>query len=59
MQRMLSLADAAEAVGVSKRHIRRLVDEGQLAAYRLGPPPSRVVRVKEEDLIALFENIKG
>jgi excisionase family DNA binding protein len=58
MQRMLTFDDAAEAMNCSKRHIRRLVASGELKAYRLGPQSSRVVRVREDDLIALLEPIK-
>lgn len=45
----LTLAAAAQIVGVSIPTIRRAVASGALAAYRLGP---RLVRVRAADLDA-------
>lgn len=50
----LTLAEAAEVLGVGNRTIRRRVAEGQLRAYRIGP---RQIRVKADDLDALLTPI--
>lgn len=48
---LLSLTDAAEAVGVSPRTIRRRIADGSLRAYRVG----RVIRINPDDLAELLE----
>lgn len=58
MRKLISLDQAAEALGVSKRHVRRLVSLGELRAYNVGPVSSRVVRVCEEDVVALLRPIQ-
>ena len=44
---MLTIDDAAEQLGVSKRSLRRLISSGELPAYRVGP---QSVRIKGADL---------
>lgn len=50
----VSLAQAAEHVGVSERTIRRWIADGRLAGYRVGP---RLLRVDRAELEALFSAI--
>lgn len=45
--RYISLADAAELMGVSVRTVRRWIAQGRLTAYRGG---QRVIRVRQADL---------
>lgn len=40
--RLLSISEAAELVGVSKRTIERAIADGRLAHYRLGPALVRI-----------------
>ena len=42
----LGTADAAERLGVTVRTLYRLIDSGELPAYRFG----RVIRLKEDDI---------
>ena len=58
MRKMVSLDEAAETLGTSKRHVRRLIAVGELRAYRVGPDTSRIVRVYEEDVSALLRPIQ-
>ena len=46
--RWLSTSESSERLGVTLRTLYRLLDEGQIAAYKFG----RVIRIKEEDLDA-------
>lgn len=50
----LSVEDAAEITGLSRPTIRRHISLGNLKAYRAG----RIIRIHEEDLATLFEEIK-
>lgn len=43
----LSPAEAAEEFGVHLRTIRRMISDGRLPAYRVGP---RLIRINREDL---------
>lgn len=52
-RRYASLADAAEYVGCSERHLRRLIARGDLTGYRLG----RLIRVDLDELDALLKPI--
>lgn len=52
--RWLGTKEAAERLGVVPRTLYRLIDEGQIPAYRLG----RVFRVKESDLDAFLEKMR-
>ena len=47
MPKMLTIDDAAEELGVSKRTLRRLISSGSLPAYRVG---SQAIRIKPADL---------
>lgn len=40
----------AERLGLSPRSVRRLIDEGTLASYKIGG----AVRVSDDDLVALI-----
>jgi excisionase family DNA binding protein len=46
-RRLVSLADAAEALAVSPRTVRRYIAEGQLDAVRLG---RKTLRIKIESI---------
>ncbi len=48
---LISLAEAAQRLGLGQRTVRRLVREGRLHAVR--PAGLRVVRVRAEDVDAL------
>lgn len=50
----LSVEDAAEITGLSRPTIRRHISTGLLKAYRAG----RIIRIREDDLAAIFEEIK-
>ncbi|MFP5219955.1 MAG: helix-turn-helix domain-containing protein [Actinomycetes bacterium] len=50
MSELLSLDQAAAALGVHRNTVRRLVARGELPAVRIGP---RLVRVSSSDLKAL------
>jgi excisionase family DNA binding protein len=47
----LGTPEAAERLGITQRTLYRLIDEGQISAYKMG----RVFRVKEADLEAFLE----
>ena len=44
--RLLTVADVAERLQFSEKHVRRLIDAGEIPAVRIG----RLVRVSEDDL---------
>ncbi|MCX6470367.1 MAG: helix-turn-helix domain-containing protein [Corynebacteriales bacterium] len=50
-QRMLSLQDVAEELGVSVRSVRRWIADGRLPHVR---PSARVIRIRAEDLDAFI-----
>jgi excisionase family DNA binding protein len=50
----LSTREAARQLGVTVRTLYRLVDAGELAAYRIG----RVFRIKQTDLEAFLDNAR-
>lgn len=55
---LLSVAEVAEALGVTRVTVRRWISAGELAATKLGPhatSPLRIPRVSLENL--LLENI--
>lgn len=52
--RWLSTAEASERLGVTLRTLYRLVDEGQLPAYKIG----RVIRLKEDDIETFLETAR-
>jgi excisionase family DNA binding protein len=47
----LGTPEAAERLGITQRTLYRLIDDGQIPAYRMG----RVFRVKESDLETFLE----
>ena len=49
-RKYLSIAEAAEHVGVSTKSIRRYVSDGRLRAYRTGP---KLLRIMLSDLDAM------
>jgi excisionase family DNA binding protein len=46
-RRLISLADAADALAVSTRTVRRYIAEGQLEAVRLG---RKTIRIKVDSI---------
>jgi excisionase family DNA binding protein len=48
--KMLTLAEAADTLGVHPRTVRRMIARGDLAAVRIGP---RLLRVRAADVEAL------
>jgi excisionase family DNA binding protein len=51
----VGIVEAADYLGLSEKTIRRLIDSGQLTAYKFG---NRVLRLKLSDLDAVF-TVKG
>jgi excisionase family DNA binding protein len=56
MGQKVSLDEAAKHVGMSKRSIERLIERGQLAAYRVAD--IRAIRVDLDDLEKLLNPIE-
>ncbi|HEX2851398.1 MAG TPA: helix-turn-helix domain-containing protein [Acidimicrobiales bacterium] len=52
--RWLGTTEAAERLGVVPRTLYRMIDEGQIPAYKMG----RVLRLKESDLDAFLESTR-
>lgn len=50
----LSTADAANRLGINTRTLYRLIDDGQIAAYKFG----RVIRVQGRDVEAFIEGAR-
>jgi excisionase family DNA binding protein len=50
----LSTADAANRLGINTRTLYRLIDDGQIPAYKFG----RVIRVQAKDVAAFVESAK-
>ena len=48
----MSTAEVAHYLGVNTRTLYRMIDEGDLAAYKFG----RVIRLKEDDVLAFVEH---
>ncbi len=48
----LSTSEAARRLGITPRTLYRLIDEGQLPAYKFG----RVIRLKESELEEFIES---
>jgi len=48
----LGTPEAARRLGITQRTLYRLIDEGQIPAYKMG----RVIRVKESDLDVFLTN---
>lgn len=47
----LSTTDVRDRLGITLRTLYRLINEGQIPAYKIG----RVIRMKEEDIDAFLE----
>ena len=47
----LSTTEVRDRLGITLRTLYRLIDEGQIPAYKIG----RVIRMKEEDLDAFLQ----
>lgn len=52
--RWMSTRETSERLGVTLRTLYRFIDEGQIAAYKLG----RVIRLKEDDVEAFIESAR-
>jgi excisionase family DNA binding protein len=52
--RWLGTTEAAEKLGVVPRTLYRMIDEGQIPAYKMG----RVIRLKEADLDSFLESTR-
>lgn len=52
---MLTIGQTAAVIGVEHKTIRRLVDRGELRAYRLGN--TRVIRIDPADVAALMGEV--
>ena len=52
--RWLGTTEAADRLGVVPRTLYRMIDEGQIPAYKMG----RVIRVKESDLDSFLEGTR-
>lgn len=50
----LSTADAADRLGINTRTLYRLIDAGEIAAYKFG----RVIRVQGRDVEAFIESAR-
>lgn len=50
----MSTPDVAEYLGINTRTVYRLIDEGELVAYKFG----RVIRMQETDVVAFIEKSK-
>ena len=48
----LGTPEAAEMLGITQRTLYRLIDEGQVTAYKMG----RVLRIKASDIDVFIEN---
>ncbi len=52
--RWLSTKDAATYLGITPRTLYRLIDDGQLPAYKFG----RVIRLKQDDVDTFIESAR-
>lgn len=52
--RWMSTRETADRLGITLRTLYRFIDEGQIAAYKLG----RVIRLKEADVEAFIEGAR-
>lgn len=50
----LSTGDAAQRLGINTRTLYRLIDSGEIAAYKFG----RVIRLQEADVTAFIEQAR-
>ena len=54
IDKQLTFAQVAELIGCSVKTVHRLVDSGELRAYRYG---KRVIRITREDLMSLLKEV--
>ena len=54
MNGWLSIEDVAAQLGIQARTVYRLINDGQLVAYRMG----RVYRVRQDDVAAFLESAR-
>ena len=54
MNGWLSIEDVARELGIQARTVYRLINDGQLIAYRMG----RVYRIRQEDVAAFLEGAR-
>lgn len=54
---LVSIAEAAERLGVATRTIRDRIADGQLPAFRVGQARGAMIRIKVADLDALLHPI--
>lgn len=54
MRDQITVAEAANTLGVSVKTVRRRIADGSLPATRLGP---RMLRIRRCDLAAMFEPV--
>ena len=54
LNRMLTVAEAAELLGVSKTTIRRYSNQGKLKSYRIGTGKHR--RFRKKDVLDLIDS---
>ena len=52
--RWMGTREACERLGVTLRTLYRFIDEGQLAAYKMG----RVIRLQESDIESFIERMR-
>lgn len=50
----LSTKEAARRLGIASRTLYRLIDEGQITAYKFG----RVIRLQEDDVATFLEQAR-
>jgi excisionase family DNA binding protein len=56
MQKQISMAEAAEILGVDVQTVRKRIRDGDLPAHRVGP---RLIRIYADDLEKLSQPIGG
>ncbi|QAY61289.1 DNA-binding protein [Microbacterium protaetiae] len=49
-RQLLSVAEAAQQIGVAEKTIRRYIDQNRLRAHRFGP---KLLRIELDDLLSL------
>lgn len=57
LNRMLSITEAAELLGVSCTSLRRYANEGKIRVYRIGPGKHR--RFRKKDVLEYLEKNSG
>jgi excisionase family DNA binding protein len=57
LPRYITLDEAAEALSISRRSMRRLISSGQLPAFRVGNGNARSLRINSDDLAKVLHSI--